>query len=212
MSTFLSIKQKLKSDPRLKELAIRMIMPKNQARPRKWVQWFVNPFIHKKGKGTIIRRRTRMDVFPFNTFTIGHHSTIEDFATVNNGMGNVIIGNHVQVGISNVLIGPVTICDYVIIAQNVVMSGLNHGYEDPAVPIALQKCTTGEIVIGAESWIGANAVITAGTKIGEHAVVAGGSVVTKDVPPFCVVAGNPARIIKRYNPDKKIWEKVIPGS
>jgi acetyltransferase-like isoleucine patch superfamily enzyme len=208
MSTLTSIKQKIKGDPRLKQLAHRMIMPKNQAQPRLWVRWFVNPFLHPRGKGAVVRKYARMDVFPFNAFRLGDHSIVEDFATINNGMGDVIIGNRVQVGIGNVLIGPVTIADNVIIAQNVVMSGLNHGYQDPEVPIYLQKCTTGEIYIGADSWIGANAVITAGIKIGEHAVVAGGSVVTKNVPPFCVVAGNPARVIKQYDPVQKIWARV----
>ena len=208
MSTLLTIKERIKGDPKLKQFVHRMIMPRNQARPRLWVRWFVNPFIHKKGKGAIVRRYARMDVFPFNRFDLGELSVVEDFATVNNGVGDVIIGNRVQIGIGNVLIGPVTIADNVIIAQNVVMSGLNHGYEDPAIPIGQQKCTTAEIYVGADSWIGANAVITAGVRIGEHAVVAGGSVVTKNVPPFSVVAGNPARVIKQYNPEKKIWERV----
>ncbi|UCJ10232.1 acyltransferase [Chitinophaga pendula] len=183
-------------------------MPKHQARPRTWVRWFVNPFVHKKGKQSSIRRRTRMDVLPFNGFTLGNYSTIEDFATVNNGMGAVTIGDHVRVGIGNVIIGPVTIGNHVIMAQNIVVSALNHGYTDPHTPISLQPCTTGEIVIGEDSWIGANAVITAGVHIGKHAVVAGGSVVTKDVPPYTIVAGNPARIIKQYNPDTQTWDRV----
>ena len=208
MSTFTSLKEKIKSNPGLKQFAHRMIMPKGQARPRLWVRLVVNRFIHKRGKGAIVRRYTRLDVFPFNNFTLGAKSIIDDFATINNGMGDVLIGNNVQVGIGNVVIGPVTIGDNVIIAQNVVMSGLNHGYQDIAVPIGMQPCSTAEINIGADSWIGANAVITAGVKIGEHSVVAAGSVVTRNVPPFSIVAGNPARLIKQYNPATKLWEKV----
>lgn len=204
----MGIKDNIKSNPRLKQLTLRLLMPAHQARPRAWVKWLVNPFFHKKGKGAVIRRRTRMDVLPFQPFVLGDYSTIEDFATVNNGMGPVIIGAHVRVGIGNVLIGPVSIGNHVIIAQNVVMSGLNHGYDDPDTPIALQPCTVAEINIGDDCWIGANSVITAGVQVGRHSVVAGGSVVTRDVPPYSIVAGNPAKVIKQYNPQTKIWEKV----
>lgn len=204
----MALKDKLKENPGLKKLALYLLMPKHQARPRKWVQLFINPFTHKKGKGSLIRRRTRMDVLPFNTFVLGRYSTIEDFATVNNGMGAVIIGDHVRVGMGNVLIGPVRIGNHVILAQNIVLSGLNHGYTDPEVPISLQPCSVAEIVIEDDCWIGANSVITAGVKIGKHSVVAGGSVVTKDVPPYTVVAGNPARPIRQYQPLTGTWEKV----
>lgn len=204
----MNIKEKLKQNNKLKQLVLRLLMPKNQARPRLWVKWMVNPFYHKKGRGSLIRRRTRMDVLPFNPFTLGAYSTIEDFATVNNGVGAVHIGDHVRIGIGNVLIGPVTIGNNVIIAQHVVMSGLNHGYENIHEPISLQPVTTAEIIIEDDCWIGANAVLTAGIRIGKHSVVAGGSVVTKDVPPFTVVGGNPARVLKKYNEATKAWEKA----
>ncbi|MGO4293454.1 acyltransferase [Chitinophaga sp. RAB17] len=204
----MTIIDNIKQRPGLKKLALYLLMPKNQARPRKWVQWFVNPFKHKKGKGSLIRRRTRIDVLPFNTFILGRYSTIEDFATVNNGMGAVIIGDHTRIGIGNVVIGPVRIGDNVILAQNIVLSGLNHGYTDPNVPIALQPCSVAEIVVEDDCWIGANSVITAGVTIGRHSVVAGGSVVTKNVPPYTVVAGNPARPIRQYQPATGTWEKI----
>jgi acetyltransferase-like isoleucine patch superfamily enzyme len=182
-------------------------MPKHQARPRLWVSWFVNPFFHKKGRGSLIRRRTRMDVLPFNDFSIGKHTTIEDFSTVNNGLGDVIIGNNCRIGLSNVIIGPVTIGNNVILAQNIVVSGMNHGYQDVKVPIRDQKCTVMPVLINDECWIGANAVIVAGVTIGKHSVVAAGSVVTHHVPPFCIVAGNPAKIIKKYNASSGFWER-----
>lgn len=187
-------------------------MPHNQARPRLWVTFFVNPFFHKKGKGSLIRRRTRMDVLPFNQFNIGQHTTIEDFSTINNGLGDVIIGNHSRIGLSNVLIGPVKIGNQVILAQNIVASGMNHGYEDVTIPIRLQKCNTSPIIIEDECWIGANAVITAGVTIGKHSVVAAGSVVTRNVPAYSIVAGNPAKIIKSYNTTSGFWEKSESSS
>lgn len=203
-----AITEKLKTNPKLKRLAIWALMPVNQARPRLWVKWFINPFVHQKGKRTLVRRRTRMDVLPFNKFTLGSDSTIEDFCTVNNGVGDVFIGDRTRIGIGSVLIGPVKIGNDVRLAQNVVMSGLNHGYEDISVPIHKQPVTTKPIVITDETWIGANVFISAGVTIGKHCVVAGGSVVTKDVPDYTIVGGNPAKIIKRYNFESKAWERV----
>jgi acetyltransferase-like isoleucine patch superfamily enzyme len=56
--------------------------------------------------------------------------------------------------------------------------------------------STKPVVISDDVWIGANATITPGVTIGRHSVVAAGSVVTHDVPPYTIVAGVPARIIK----------------
>lgn len=204
----MSIISTIKSNPKLKKLVHWCLIPTHQARPRLWVQWFVNPFFHKKGKGTSICRRTRMDVLPFQPFNIGDYSTVEDFATINNGVGAVNIGNNSRIGIGNVVIGPVTIGNNVILAQNIVMSGLNHNYTNIDIPIYLQGETVATITIEDDCWIGANAVITAGVTIGKHSVVAGGAVVTKDIPPYCVAVGNPARVVKKYNFETEIWEKV----
>ncbi|QMU27706.1 acyltransferase [Adhaeribacter radiodurans] len=204
----MSFIQSIKNNPKLKNLALWLLIPQNQARPRLWVKLFLNPFKHNKGKGATIRRNTRMDVLPFNNFSIGQNSTVEDFSTVNNGMGDVLIGRNSRVGISNVIIGPVAIGNYVILAQNVVISGLNHGYEDITIPIDLQQCTTKAITIEDECWVGANVVITAGVRLGKHSVVAAGSVVTKNVPPYSIVAGNPARVIKQYSHETKQWERT----
>ncbi|PKP52930.1 MAG: acetyltransferase [Bacteroidetes bacterium HGW-Bacteroidetes-1] len=204
----MSIIEKVKANPKLKHLVLWMLMPKNQARPRLWVKCFVNPLKHKKGKGSLVRRRTRMDVLPFNQFVLGKDATIEDFATINNGVGNVIIGDRTRIGLGCVVIGPATIGSDVMFAQNIVVSGLNHGYRDISIPPSLQAVETKEIIIEDEVWIGANAVITAGVTIGKHSVIAAGSIVTKTVPPYSVAGGNPAKILRHYNPETKNWEKT----
>lgn len=204
----MSIVNTIKNNPNLKKLVHYMLIPKGQARPRTWVKWFVNPFFHKIGKGATIRRRTRIDVLPFNKFELGNNSTIEDFSTVNNGVGDVIIGNGVRIGMSNVLIGPVKIGNNVIFAQNIVTSGLNHGYENIDMPICKQPTTTNEITVEDDCWIGANAVVTAGVTIGKHSVIAAGAVVTKNIPPFSIAVGNPAKVIKQYNFETKQWAKI----
>lgn len=185
-----------------------MLIPVNDNKPRLWVRLLINPFKHKKSKGSIIRSRTRMDVFPFNRFEIGRRSTIEDFVTINNGVGDVIIGEESIIGIGSVIIGPVTIGNNVMLAQNIVVSGLNHGYEDPDVSPSLQKEVRKQIVISDDVWIGANCVITAGVTIGKHVVIGGGSVVTKSIPDYCVAVGNPARIIKQYSFEERVWKKI----
>jgi len=203
----MSIVDKIKSNPRLKSLALWMLMPKNQARPRLWVKVFLNPLKHKHGKGSLIRRRTRMDVLPFNYFEIGINSTIEDFSTINNGVGDVIIGDRTRIGLGCVLIGPVKVGNDIMFAQNIVVSGLNHGYRDINLPPSLQPVETKPIVIEDNVWIGANSVITAGVTVGKHCVIAAGSVVTKSIPPYSVAGGNPAKILRKYNFDNQIWEK-----
>jgi acetyltransferase-like isoleucine patch superfamily enzyme len=54
----------------------------------------------------------------------------------------------------------------------------------------------GDIIVGDDVWIGTNAIICSGVKIGQGAIVAAGAVVTKDVPSYAVVGGNPANLIK----------------
>ena len=149
-----------------------------------------------------------MDVVPFNHFSIGNYSVIEDFSTINNGVGAVQIGDNSLIGLGNVIIGPVKIGNNVILAQNIVASGLNHNYQDITQPIHKQGVTVSPITIEDECWIGANTVITAGVTIGKHSVVAAGAVVTKDIPAYSVAVGNPSRVIKRYDSTTKEWIKA----
>lgn len=201
------LKSKIKDNPLLSKMIHFMLKPRGQYRPRWWVRWLWNPFVHKKGRRTSISWRARMDLMPYNQFEIGSDCLIEDGATVNNAVGDVFIGDRNLIGISSVLIGPVKMGNDILIAQNVVLSGLNHTFENPNIPIKDQGVTTHCITIEDGVWIGANAVIIPGVTIGQNSVVAGGAVVTKDVPPFTVVAGNPAKIVKQYCNDSKSWKK-----
>ena len=204
----MSLIETIKSSPRLKKFVHWLIVQSSHSAPRLWVRWFVNPFYHKRGKRSVIRYNSRMDVFPFNKFDVGAYTIIEDFTVINNGVGDIIIGEHVGIGLSNILIGPVTLGNYVMLAQHIVFSGLNHGFEDITRPPRTQPVVTKPIVVADNVWIGANSVITAGVHIGKHAVIGAGSVVTKDIPEYSVAVGNPARVIKKYNFETAVWEKV----
>jgi acetyltransferase-like isoleucine patch superfamily enzyme len=204
----MGLKEKIKSNERLKKLVHWSILIPKQTRPRLWIKWFVNPFYHKKGKGACIRRRTRLDVAPWNKFELGEDSTIEDFSAINNGVGPVIIGDRTKIGLSNTIIGPVTIGNDIRLAQNITLSGLNHNYQDISCPIHVQGVSTAPIIIEDGTWIGANVVILAGVTVGKNCVIAAGSIVTKDIPSYSVAVGNPARVVKKYNHETKVWVKA----
>lgn len=206
----MSIKSRIKSNVFLKKIVLGMLIPANDHRPRLWVRWFLNPFLNKRGRRSIIRWKSRLDVFPFNKFELGSKSIIEEWTVINNGVGDVCIGNDTLIGIGCVIIGPVTIGNNVMLAQNIVISGLNHGYKNIALSPSLQPVECKTILIGDDVWVGANSVITAGVHIGKHCVIGAGSVVTKDIPDYSVAVGNPATIIRRYNPMSEIWEKISP--
>ena len=146
-----------------------------------------------------------MNVSPINQFRLGTHSTIEEYTIVDNGVGDVLIGDYTRIGLRSTIIGPVQIGNHVILAQNITISGLNHHYENPQLPIHQQGVATAAIRIEDNSWIGANSVITAGVQIGKHVVVGAGSVVTKNIPDYSIAVGNPAKVIKKYDFSLKKW-------
>ncbi|VVB75322.1 2,3,4,5-tetrahydropyridine-2,6-dicarboxylate N-acetyltransferase [uncultured archaeon] len=83
-----------------------------------------------------------------------------------------------------------------LIAQNVSIITSNHNYESRKIPMNRQGHTENEVILEDDVWVCANSVILPGVKIGRGAIIAAGSIVTKDVAPFTIVAGNPAKRIK----------------
>jgi acetyltransferase-like isoleucine patch superfamily enzyme len=119
--------------------------------------------------------------------------------------GNVGIGKFCSINIGATLLGygnsrdsagSIIIGDHVRVAPGVIMVAANHVYDRIDVPIAAQGLKRKSILIGDDVWIAANAIITAGVKVGQGAIVGAGSVVTKDVAPFTIVAGSPARVVR----------------
>jgi acetyltransferase-like isoleucine patch superfamily enzyme len=103
------------------------------------------------------------------------------------GRGSHIVGHwNIEIG-DDIQTGP-----YVYITDQ------NHTYEDPDEPIGRQWPTEAAVRIGSGSWLGANVVILPGAQIGEHVVVAAGAVVRGVIPDHCVVAGVPAKVVRRW--------------
>lgn len=97
----------------------------------------------------------------------------------------------------NCLLGPnVEIGRYAMLAPHVAIVGGDHRYDKPGVPIIFAGRTeVPKTTIGADAWIGQGAILIAGITVGRGAIVAAGAVVTKDVPPYEIHAGVPARKI-----------------
>jgi acetyltransferase-like isoleucine patch superfamily enzyme len=108
------------------------------------------------------------------------------------------IGSRSLIGEACVLRGQggITIGDDVYLAPLVQMLAVNHVYHDTTRPISHQGITTQGIVVEDGAWIGGGAIILDGVRIGRNAVVGAGAVVTKDVPAYAIVAGNPARVVR----------------
>lgn len=105
---------------------------------------------------------------------------------------NSSIGPYSYIGCS----GYIEIGDNVMVSPRVSIYSENHNFEDTERPMIEQGVTRSFVKIEDDCWIAANSVILAGVTIGRGSIVAAGSVVTKDVEPFSIVAGNPARLIK----------------
>mgnify|MGYP002673274138 FL=1 len=118
---------------------------------------------------------------------------------------------------SSQMLNTLKIGHYCSVGQNVVfLLGVEHDYKHLSTyPFKVKFCgelseafSKGDIVVEDDVWIGYNATILGGVKLGKGCIVGASSVVTKDVPPYAIVAGNPARILK-YRFEPQIVEKLM---
>lgn len=93
----------------------------------------------------------------------------------------------------------------VLIADKVYLADNQHGFKDITIPVIDQPVTqTAPVIIDDGAWLGEN-VCVIGARVGKQSVVGANSVVLKDIPDYCIAAGAPARIIRRYSFEKKEW-------
>jgi len=111
--------------------------------------------------------------------------------------GGISIGPHSYIGPNTTLFGAagIDIGKSVLISPGVVITSHQHTYSDRDVPIRLQPLRFGPVVVEQDVWVGANATILPGTRIGQGSIVGAGAVVTRDVPPGKLVIGIPARVV-----------------
>lgn len=158
----------------------------------------------KIGKTVSISDNVEINALSKNGVRIGNNvsilrNTIIECTGVMRNLGEgLTIGNHVGIA-QNCFIqvrGSVDIGNYVIFGPYVKIFSERHNFEDINTPIVEQGETRLNVRIEDNVWIGANATLLGGVTIGQGSIIGAGAVVTNDVPPFSIVAGVPAKIIK----------------
>ena len=163
------------------------------------------------GRSVSIYDNVYLDCFSKQGITLGDNVTIREYAILEctgvirfPGEG-LTIGNNV--GISQYCFiaarGLIKIGDNVQIGPSVTLFAENHNFENPDSLIRNQGVRRKGIVIEDDCWLGTGSKVLDGVVVGKGSVIAAGAVVTKDIPPYSVVAGVPARLIKRRGPDQK---------
>ena len=184
--------------------------------------------IFYKVRGWFMFKNARLIRFPFRVrgkqyikigkgFTTGFNCRI-DALNINN-LGekylieigeNVEINDEVHIGATEKII----IEDNVLIASKVYISDHNHGSykgDEQDSPMSIpkeRKIYSSPIKIEKNVWIGELCCILQGVTIGEGSIIGAMSVVTKDIPPYTIAVGSPAKLIKRYNFKTKKWDKI----
>jgi acetyltransferase-like isoleucine patch superfamily enzyme len=149
-------------------------------------------------------------IFGEGRISIGAGTAIGPLASISAGMPSqaglrgepvIEIGDRCTLGKGIGIVGHqrIEIGDDIWTGHYVYVTDQNHGYEDLDLPIGTQMWSNEPVSIGAGSWLGHGAIVLPGSRVGRHVVIAAGAVVAGiDVPDYSVVAGVPARVVRRY--------------
>ncbi len=186
---------------------------------------FARPLVYKSilgksGDGCLIERDVRIEipsrVFLHNKVVLGEHCWISagtkdgEIRFSDNAFlahrctlaaqgGKILIGEHVHISRNSYIngIGKVEIGNDTMIGPNVVLVSGGHPFDDVNIPIRLQGVTRDKITLGDDVWLGANVCVMSGVTIGKGSVIGAGAVVTKDIPPYSIAGGVPAKVIRK---------------
>lgn len=148
-------------------------------------------------------------------FTTGKYCRIEMH---NEGEVRLKIGKNVQLNDSVHIVSGISVEleDNVLIASKVFISDCSHGsygnngyHDNPKSIPADRELQYREVKICKNAWIGEFVSVLPGVTIGEGSIIGTMSVVSKDIPPFCIAVGSPAKVVKKFNFEINKWEKII---
>ena len=122
--------------------------------------------------------------------------------------GKLIIGSHVRITARCRITcaGTVTVGNDALFGPDVFITDHNHGM-NPELPggYSPQELSIRNVSIGEGVWLGQRVCVMPGVTVGAHSIVGANSVVTRDIPPYSIAAGAPARVIKQWDKDRKCW-------
>lgn len=176
----------------------------------------------------LIHRKARLFCFPMTlrgkeyidfgeSLTTGVGCRFDVFPSESGGGKTVVFGKNIQINDYVHIVGMnrIEIGDNVLMASHIFISDNSHGsykgdeYDSsPIVPPTKRDYPTDPIFIGDNTWICEGVMIMPGTRIGKGCVIGAHSIVRGDIPDYTIAAGNPARVIKKFNFDSQRWERV----
>lgn len=154
------------------------------------------------GKGLTTGFGCRLEAHPLNIHSNTKCIVLGD---------NIQMNDYVHIAASE----KITIGNNVLFASKIFITDLNHGnytstinQDNPeSLPIN-RTLSTKQVTIEDNVWVGESVSILSGVTIGRGSIIGCNSVVTKDIPSYCIAVGNPALVIKKYSFENKIWEKI----
>ena len=146
------------------------------------------------GAGTTILTGSRIQLYP-----------------VEGNMPKIVFGEKCYIGYHNTFLAAadIAIGNEVLMASNILISSENHSTDPESnAPYMDQPLKASPVHIGDGTWLGERVMVMSGVTIGKKCVIGGGSVVTRDIPDYCIAVGSPARVEKTYDFDKRDWVAV----
>lgn len=150
-------------------------------------------------------------------FTTGHHCRFDLLGEDDDNLKKLIIGKNCKLGDNVHIVAneKVIIGDNCLMASKIFISDTSHGdysnnssSSSPDIPPDERSLYSELVKIGNNVWIGENVCILLGVRIGNGCIIGANSVVNRDIPHNCIVAGVPAKVVKRWDKKSLIWRKV----
>jgi acetyltransferase-like isoleucine patch superfamily enzyme len=176
--------------------------------------WLIRAFIYKfffKKIGSLTYIGKPVFLYGISRVELGRRVRIFPGARIEtHGLGKIKIDDNVGIGQNFHIIagGDLSIGKGTVISAEVFVNDLDNAYEEIGKNVLEQDFLVSTTSIGENCFIGIGAKIMAGTTLGRQCIVGANSVVKGQYPDYCVIAGAPAKIVKRYNFESSIWQKT----